>query len=69
MKMKPLLNPDHPPRGDMFDALNWFETLCRIKGVTEITDEDVLDHLIQKEGRIDLAKAFVTDYFLPAVSE
>lgn len=68
MKMKPLLNPDHPPRGDMFEQLNWLETLCRMRGVSEISEDDVLGHLIN-EGRVDLAKAFVTDYFLPAASE
>lgn len=63
MKLRPILNPDNPPTGDMFLALNWFETLCRMRGKTEVAEDEVLEHLIA-EGRIDLAKAFVRDYFL-----
>lgn len=62
MKLRPILNPDNPPTGDMFNALNWFETLCRMRGKTEVTEDEVLEHLIA-EGRIDLARAFVRDYF------
>ncbi len=63
MKLRPILNPEHPPEGDMFNALNWFETLCRMRGVTEVTEEDVLMHLIREEDRPDLAKAFSPTYF------
>jgi hypothetical protein len=53
----------------MFKALNWYETLCRIQGITEVTEADVVGHLTQGEGRVDLAKDFVSDYLLPAASE
>lgn len=63
--MRPILNPDNPPTGDMFTALNWLETLCRIGGQTYITEAEVLDHLAVTEGRPDLARAFVTGFLLP----
>lgn len=47
----------------MFDALNWFETLCRMRGVTEVSEADVRHHLIEEEKRPDLADAFVRAYF------
>ena len=62
MRLRPLVNPDSPPSGDMLLALNWFETKCRIAGVSEVTEEDVVRFLVEDEGRIDLGKAFVTRY-------
>ena len=62
MKLRPMLNPDNPPTGDMFTALNWLETVCRMRGKTEITEAEVVQHLLTDEGRPDLAKAFVMDY-------
>lgn len=62
MKLRPILNPDNPPTGDMFIALNWFETLCRMRGKAEVTEDEVVEHLMS-EGRPDLAMAFVRDYF------
>lgn len=62
MKLRPILNPDNPPTGAMFEVLNWFETLCRMRGKTEVTEDEVLAFLIA-EDRLDLAKAFVRDYF------
>lgn len=47
----------------MFNALNWFETLCRMRGKAEVTEDEVLEHLIA-EDRLDLAKTFVRAYFL-----
>lgn len=58
MKLRPILNPDHPPRGDLFNALNWYETLCRMRGVTEVSEDEVVRHLLEEEGRADLAMAF-----------
>ena len=68
MTLRPILNPNNPPKGDMFDALNWFETLCRMRGVTEVSEADVRRHLAEEEKRPDLAEAFVRAYFceLPA---
>lgn len=68
MKLRPILNPDNPPEGDMFTELNWFETVCRMRGRSEVSEDEVVAHLIA-EGRDDLALAFVTDYFLPAASQ
>lgn len=68
MKLRPILNPDNPPKGDMLTELNWFETLCRTQGRTEVSEEEVVAHLIA-EGRDDLAMAFLTDYFLPVASQ
>jgi hypothetical protein len=63
--MRPILNPDNPPTGDMFTALNWLETLCRMRGQMEITEAEVVEHLAVAEGRPDLARAFATGYLLP----
>lgn len=68
MKLRPIINPDNPPEGDMFTELNWFETVCRMRGRSEVSKDEVVAHLIA-EGRDDLALAFVTDYFLPAASQ
>lgn len=46
----------------MFNALNWFETLCRMRGKNEVTEDEVVEYLMS-EGRPDLAMAFVRDYF------
>lgn len=63
MSARPIINPDNPPTGDMFTALNWLETVCRMRGKTEITEAEVVDHLLFNEGRPDLAKAFAMVYF------
>lgn len=63
--LRPILNPNNMPEGDMFLALNWLETLCRLSGKTEISEGDVVQHLLKEEGRLDLAKAFVKEYLLP----
>lgn len=64
MNLRPILNPDHAPKGDMLDALTWLETRCRIRGTAFVTEDDVLKFL-RDEGRPDLAVAFVTDFLLP----
>ncbi len=66
MKLRPLLNHNHLPSGDMLLALNWFEARCIIRGIPEVTEAEVVEYLRQDKGREDLAKAFVSDYFLPA---
>lgn len=58
MKLRPVINPDNPPEGDLFNALNWYETLCRMRGVTEVTEDEVVHHLLEDEKRPDLAMAF-----------
>lgn len=67
MKLRPLLNPDHPPSGDMLSLLEWFETRCRVRGAAWVSEDDVR-RFLREEGRPDLAEAFVSDYFcaLPA---
>lgn len=63
MKLQPIINPDNPPTGDLFLALNWYETLCRMRGVTEVEEADVLRHLLEYEGSLDLVKAFSAEHF------
>lgn len=62
MKLRPLVNPDYKPSGDMLHALNWYETVCRMRKVQEVSEDDVVRFLLEDEGRPDLAAAFVTEY-------
>ena len=61
MKLRPLLNPEHSPSGDMLSLLEWFETRCRARGVAWVDTEDVKQFL-REEERPDLADVFVNDY-------
>lgn len=59
MTLVPIPNPDHPPTGDLLTALLWLETRCRIRGITEVTEEQVRAFLTEEEKRPDLAAKFV----------
>lgn len=63
--MRPILNPDCVPKGDMFTALNWLETKCRLSGKREVTEAEVICFLTEEEKRPDLAEAFATGYLCP----
>lgn len=67
MKLRPLLNPEHPPSGDMLGLLEWFETRCRVRGLAWVNADDVR-RFLREEGRPDLADSFVSDFLcaLPA---
>jgi hypothetical protein len=44
-KLRPIANPDNPPRGSLERALRWFETRCRLRGIDEVTEADVRNFL------------------------
>ena len=60
--LRPVINPDNPPSGDLFNALNWLEALCRTNGVERVTENDVRRFLAEDEGRPDLAKVFSAEH-------
>lgn len=53
----------------MFTALNWLETRCRMRGVTSVSEEEVVRFLSEEENRLDLAKAFNPSFLLPDASQ
>lgn len=65
MKLKPILNPDHAPSGDMFKALNWLETRCSMRGIHSVTEQEVREFLEREEWRPDLAADFDPRYLIP----
>lgn len=64
VRLRPILNPDSPPSGDMLDALVWLETRCRMQGQTDVTESEVRRFLAE-EGGPDLAATFVTEHLMP----
>lgn len=61
----PLRNFDVAVSDDMASALNWFCARSKIRGVREITVEDVQAFLREDQNRPDLADQFVSDLLLP----
>ena len=56
-KLRPLLNPDFYPKGDMWLELTMLEGLCRAREKWEVTEEEVREFL-RERGRPDLAEEF-----------
>lgn len=61
----PLRNFDVAVSDDMASALNWFCARSKIRGIREITVEDVQAFLRDDQQRPDLADQFVSDLLLP----
>lgn len=57
MELRPILNPDCYPEGDMWLELTMLETLCRAKEQWVISDEEARQFL-RDRGRPDLAEKF-----------
>lgn len=57
MKLRPILNPDCYPGGDMWLELTMLETLCRAKEKWTITEDEAREFL-RERGRPDLAEKF-----------
>ena len=57
MKLRPILNPDFYPEGDMWLELTMFETLCRANEKWIVT-EDEARQFLRDRGRSDLAEDF-----------
>ena len=57
MNLRPILNPDHYPEGDMWLHLSMLETLCRAEERWVVTEDYVRDFL-RSRGREDLAEDF-----------
>jgi hypothetical protein len=61
----PLRDFDIEVSDDMATALNWFCARSKIRGIREITSEDVRAFLRDDQQRPDLAEQFVSDLLLP----
>jgi hypothetical protein len=61
----PLRDFDVEVSDDMASALNWFCARSKIRGIREITSEDVRAFLRDDQQRPDLAEQFVSDLLLP----
>lgn len=59
--MKPVLNWEHMPRGDMLHLLSMFTAVCDVRDVETVTAEDVAQFLTDK-GRPDLVQKFSPAY-------
>lgn len=63
--LRPIINPELPPTGDMLDALTWLETAHRMREIAKITEGEARAFLRDEEGRPDLAEAFSPLFLLP----
>lgn len=62
MDVRPILNWENMPCGDMLRKLAVFEALCNARGLTVVPEDDVRAFL-REEGREDLARDFSPSFF------
>jgi len=63
--MRPLLNSENMPRGKMLEKLALFEAICKARGVTSVTEQDVRAFLTAQASP-KLAERFSPSFLLAA---